>query len=316
MGAEVSYRLPAPDPTAPPYAQLSMGSFKIPFGFEVGQADTDRLFMERTTAEHALFPGEYDLGARLQGGWRFVRYSVALMNGNPIGEQTFPFRDPTNAKDIVGRVGADTDIVDGLHLRGGLSALTGIGFHKGTLATKDTVVWRDINGDGVVEPNEIQVIPGTAATPSADFSRSCLGADLGLAWQVPGVGALNVYGEVYLGTNLDRGIVVADPVAASRDFRELGWYAAVTQDLGTRYQLGLRYDYYNPDADATGVLNGAVVPSDQSYSTVSMVAAVRAQRGRLSVEYDVNRNHLGIDSAGNPTNLADNAVIVRGQVQW
>ena len=46
--------------------------------------------MERSTAERALFPGEYDVGARLMGGWRFVRYVIAVQNGNPIGERSFP----------------------------------------------------------------------------------------------------------------------------------------------------------------------------------------------------------------------------------
>jgi hypothetical protein len=67
--AEVAYRV-APWPGA------AVGLLKIPFGFEVGQSDKDRLFLERSTVVRALFPGEYDVGARLAGGWRFLRYAV------------------------------------------------------------------------------------------------------------------------------------------------------------------------------------------------------------------------------------------------
>ena len=33
----------------------TMGLFKIPFGFEVGQSDRDRLFLERATASARCF---------------------------------------------------------------------------------------------------------------------------------------------------------------------------------------------------------------------------------------------------------------------
>ena len=79
-----------------------MGLFKIPFGFEVMERDRDRIFTERSTFIRALFPGEYDLGARLAGGWRFVRYALAVQNGEPIGENTFPVRDPTRPKTSLG----------------------------------------------------------------------------------------------------------------------------------------------------------------------------------------------------------------------
>ena len=53
--------------------------------------------MERSTAERALFPGEFDAGARLSGGWQFVRYAVAVQNGEPVGERTWHSRDPNAA---------------------------------------------------------------------------------------------------------------------------------------------------------------------------------------------------------------------------
>src|SRR5262249_59113192 len=99
-----------------PYVQLTVGLFKTPFGFEVIQSDRDRLFMERSTAERALFPGEYDAGARISGGWRFLRYAVGVMNGDPLGEKLFPGRDPNGAKDFVGRVRIATPIVPSVRL--------------------------------------------------------------------------------------------------------------------------------------------------------------------------------------------------------
>ena len=43
---------------------------------------------------------------------------------------------------------------------------------------------------------------------------------------------------------------------------------------------------------------------------------VRAPSGRLIAELDINRNHKGRDLEGNPTNLKDNAFIIRGEVSF
>ena len=82
VGAEASLKYPG-ERGAPPLLMATIGLFKIPFGFEVGQSDRERLFLERSTAEHGLFPGEYDAGLRLQGAWRFTRYAFAVMDGEP-----------------------------------------------------------------------------------------------------------------------------------------------------------------------------------------------------------------------------------------
>ena len=152
IGAEASVKLPGDTAGSVPVAMLTVGLFKIPFGFEVVQSDRDRLFMERSTAERALFPGEFDLGARLAGGWRFVRYAIAVQNGEPLGERTWPGRDPNSAKDVTGRLGVETPLGDSFQFTAGVSGLSGKGFHAGTPATKTTVQWNDRNQNGVVDP--------------------------------------------------------------------------------------------------------------------------------------------------------------------
>jgi hypothetical protein len=316
IGAEASLKFPPERGDPLPLLMATIGLFKIPFGFEVVQSDRDRLFLERSTAEHGLFPGEYDAGIRLQGGWRFVRYVLAVMNGEPIGERTFPLRDPNNAKDFVGRVGIDAPIAPRVWVAGGFSGLSGTGFHAGTSATKATVVWNDSNGNGTVQSGEITVVPGSAAVASQNFSRFGYGADLRLGVNVPSLGATVLWSELYWAKNLDRGVLPADPVAFGRDYREFGLYVAVTQELGQHAQVGVRYDFYNPDADSANTVMGATKPTAFAYQTLSFVAALQAPSGRLIAEYDINRNHNGRDLEGNPTNLADNAFTIRGEVKF
>jgi uncharacterized coiled-coil protein SlyX len=297
-----------------PWLKASLGIPKIPFGFEVEQSDRDRLFLERSNAVRALFPGEYDVGARLGGQWRFLRYAIAVQNGEPAGERTFALRDPNQAKDITARAGVVAPL-GRLELSAGASLLTGRGFHAGTPATKDVLVWKDLNEDGVVGPNEIQVISGQAATASASFDRFGVGADVALRLGLEQLGTLTVYGELIVAGNLDRAVVLPDPVVLGRDLRELGYYAAAVYEPAAWWAVGARYDRYDPDADASDLRGGSLVPSSSTLSTLAITAALRQAHGRLILEYDHNTNHSGRSASGEPTNLGDDAVTLRAEVQ-
>ncbi len=312
LGAEVSVQWPA-GPT--PYVKATVGLFKIPFGYEVLQPDTQRLFLERSSIVRALFPGEYDLGVRLHGGWRFLRYAVAAMNGQPLGEHAFAARDPNQSKDLIGRLGVAVAVAAPLHLTAGVSALYGSGFHPGTPATKDVLTWRDDNGDGQVQLSELQALRGAAATPSQNFARGAVGVDAQVALRVPRLGELQLYGEVIWAKNLDRALLPADPVAAGRELRELGYYLGFTQELSSYVCIGMRYDHYQPDADASAQLGVQRVPVDSAFSTLAVAAAVQDRGiGRLTLEYAHNRNALGRGASGAPTTLGREAVMLRGQV--
>jgi len=194
MNMEATAKLPGDDV---PYVAGSVGIFKIPYGYEIGQKDYERLFAERSNLERALFPGEYDLGARLAGGWRYVRYALAVQNGEPLGESTFPGRDPNGAKDVVGRLGAVASLGGGVDIQGGFSGLYGKGLHKGTAPTKPTVTWNDINEDGRIQTNsELIPVVGSSALPSMDFARHAIGLDLLVSAAIPKLGTTTAYGEV------------------------------------------------------------------------------------------------------------------------
>ena len=62
---------------------------------------------------------------------------------------------------------------------GGVSVLNGMGFHPGTDATKNMVIWRDnISEDGLVTLPELNGVSGVAAQPSQNFKRWLLGAQI------------------------------------------------------------------------------------------------------------------------------------------
>lgn len=298
-----------------PLVRLTGGLTGIPFGFELQDFNRDRVFLERTQASQAFFPGDEDLGAVLAGGFGFFRYAVAAMNGTPLGSGSLPVGDPTHAKDITARLGADARPAEGVRVAGGVSALYGTGFHPGTPATKASVIWVDENQNGMIDPGELMGIPGQAATPSADFTHWGIAADLTVRFHT-WLGETMLYGEATLAENLDRGVYVADPVATGIDVRELGGYLAVIQDV-TRYGLlGFRFDYYNPNLDTAQSTSGQLLPFSAAIQTYSPLVGLQLpDRARLIFEYDVVRNNLGISGTGVPTDLADNHFAVRLQVQ-
>ena len=314
---ESTLRLPPTQPGQPSLVALTVGLFKIPFGYEVLQSDTERLFLERSTVIQEFFPGEFDLGARLAGGWRFVRYALAVQNGEPVGEKTFPMRDPNSAKDISGRLGIDSSLSDQISAAAGFSALAGQGFHKGLAPTKSGVAWNDRDENNTVGLTELVAVPAKAAIPSQNFGRSALGVDARFALRTESLGVSMLYGELVWGKNLGRGSrFIADPVAMGRDVLGFGYNLAVVQDIYSHVQIGIRYDHYDPDRDSTDLQGAKQVPSSLAYDTWAFAAAVRVPGARLVAEFDLNRNHNGRDSAGFPTNLADNAFTLRAEVSF
>lgn len=313
FAAEVSVRWPSPGEL--PYAMATIGLMRIPFGFENQERDYARLFMERASIIRALFPGENDLGARVQGGWRFFRYQLAAMNGHPVLDQQYALLDPTRSKDFLGRLGVDSAVTRRVQVQAGMSAVYGTGFYTGTPATKNTIVWNDTNNNGQVDPTEVMGIAGQPAVAPKTFNRYALGGDLRVVAEVPRVGVLAVYGELVWATNLDRGLLPADPVGVGRDLRELGWYIGVTQEIRHLVAVGVRYDRYDPDADAREQVGANLVARNLTFSTLAVVVGVLYhQYGRLTLEYDRNGNGLGRDASGAPATLGSDVVTLRGQV--
>ena len=303
-------------PDAPPYAMVSVGLQQIPFGYELPEGVRYRGFMERTLGSQALFPGDSDLGARLAGGIGFFRYALAVMNGSPLVERAGAANTIfTQERDIAGRVGVDTATGKqrGWNLSGGVSFLEGTGFHAGTAPTVGGVIWRDTNENGVVDPGELVGLPPRAATPSQTFTHWAVGADAQLKVKSR-LGWSQLYGEVTLASNLDRGYLPSDPTFTGYDVRQLAAYVGLVQEVFGWGLVGCRWDYYNPDADFTDTRRGARVPTSAAVQTVSpMLGVVLFDRVRVLAQYDVIVDSLARTTSGAPTDLANNVWTLRVQ---
>jgi hypothetical protein len=311
--ASLQYR---PDRTKPPILMATLGQFDTPFGYELVESPRTRWFMERSQASLGFWPGEPDLGVRLAGALDFFRWTIAAVNGEPLGEKSpYALEDPNSAKDVIFRFGFDAMPRDDLHIAGGVSALRGKGFHPGTDATKTGLQWQDSNDDGLIENFELTPIPANVATPSQNFDRWAAGADLRLQY-LSTLGVTKVYGEFMLGSNMDRNQYFADPVLTGIDQRELGFYAGIVQDLGPYAVVGFRYDFYDPNSNAFDSRAGLLIPRSEAVKTASpLIGLTLPDRARLVFQYDIVRNALARTAEGVPTDLKANVWTIRLQVQ-
>lgn len=312
LGAQVGWHLPAEH--GPPLVAITAGLFKIPFGAEVPASERDKAFLEPPAFARALFPGNYDAGVMAQGGYGIARWSIAMMNGVPVGDAQWKGKDPTSSYDLVGRVGAEISGPRQLRVEVGVSAITGKGLHPGTPATKDELQWVDENQDGLVQTTELRVIPGMTGLPSQTFDHDAIGGDVQVHWCLCRLGHGTAFAEAVLATNLDRATVTADPVAASRDFRELGVSAGVVQEVGDHAQVGVRYDRYEADRDAMERLGTEFVGIDKVFSTISVMAAGRWHDARLLVQLDHETNPFGRGDNGEAVTRRADRLTFRAQV--
>lgn len=298
----------------PPLVKLTLGATDLPFGYEVLESAKHRFFMERTLGSLALFPTEPDLGVKLSGAAGFLRYAVAVTNGEPLwGDGVLP-RDPNAAKDVTGRLGVELTTNAGFDIAGGTSFAVGKGFHRGQQATKDSLVWADSDGNGLLVPSELLGIPASGATKSQNFDRWALGVDLefGFRWKL---GQTRIYGEAIVAQNYDRGFVISDPVAFGANIRQLSAYGALLQEVTQYGVVGLRVAYYDPNSDVLEERRGDVVPKGQSVTQVSpLVGFVLPGRARLVLQYDFVRDHLARDEQGIPKDAKNNQLTTRLQV--
>jgi len=301
-----------------PLAAVDAGLMLIPFGAEVPTNVRYRTFMEQPTFLRALFPGDNDAGVVLHGGYEFARWSIAAMNGAPVQDAQWKGTDPSASYDLIARAGGDLPLrmLPGRpHIVFGVSALTGSSLHPGTAPTKDQIEWVDENHDGIVQTTELHVSPGRPGEPSQAFHHAGLGADASVEWCLRWAGAGQAFFEGAIASNLDRGVVYADPIAASRDLRELGFAAGVVQHLTPAALAAVRYDRYDADRDANQQSGTTLVGVDKVFATWAFLAAGIVGSTRLSVEYDHVKNPLGLSDSGVRITRADDRVVVRAQAE-
>ena len=221
------------------------GLFQIPFGFDLQYSSSRRVFPERSQMVRRLFPGERDLGVRLDTSLadELVEIQLAVQNGVPLGDENFGAfaeADGDDYKDATLRVAVSP--LEPLTV--GVSGLYGVGTH---------------------------LIPDDPATPAVDesdefdFPRWAVGAELRYTRALGSLGDIELYGEVAFARNLARKSSAEYPMNGDAEIDVLTWYAAVIQSLGELFAVGARFDQFAfQDGDTENLLSvvGMALPAD------------------------------------------------------
>jgi hypothetical protein len=266
--------------------KLTLGQFKLPFGYEITQSDADRELPERATVITSIFPGDRDRGVRLQAKYEMLRLSVALVNGASFGQ-----KDPSNAfgvvqngydpngfKTVVGRLGVDLG-----GLVGGLSGMWG--------RTVDTTFGKL----DVVDTSK------TAGTPLPDtytyFAQTRLGADVQGYVDVPEVGGLAVKGEVIWAskTNLE---YAGTPSDSCLNRQSLGWIVTLVQNIGPYLGVAFRLDQFDPllagsvDSKCSEAAKPAAAIAARNTDRLTRLGSALLLHGSANVKFTLSYEHL------------------------
>jgi phosphate-selective porin len=222
---------------------LTTGIFDRPFGFEISYSSSNREAPERTRMYQTLFPGERDLGMKLEitptenmGFLSLFNLKIGAFNGmGPTANEA------DNIKDIIGRLGISLPFQEQ-----NIALDAGVSYYSGSVTdTYSKYVYKNINN-----------VDSTASNKGANFDRRYIGVDAQLYTDLLPFGGSSLRAEVITGQqpgtkddNRSLGSITY-PFSNNMYIRNfLGYYAAFIQNFGLKHQLVVRYDVFSPNDD-------------------------------------------------------------------
>jgi hypothetical protein len=247
----------------------TMGIMDRPFGFEVPYSSSSLETPERTRMAQVVFPGEKDLGAKIEinpnenmGVLQYLNLKAGLFTG--MGGNNPSFNEVDNHLDFIGRASFHVPFYDqGLELDGGVSTYAGTVQDRSDLAiyTKPIPKWVAIDGDSVQVKNSLVV---TIGNKDKLFDRRLYGIDAQAYYDVPVIGGASLRGE-YVWGRMPGTLTSNSPyyVTGNATLNPLnpvdvlerkveGWYVMFVQNMGKLLQAVVRYDVFDPNTDASG----------------------------------------------------------------
>ncbi|HLF14699.1 MAG TPA: porin [Bacteroidota bacterium] len=307
---------------------LTAGVFDRPFGFEISYSSGSREMPERSRLFQALFPGERELGAKLEilpqeGPISFFNFRGGFFNGvsNTANENN-------RHKDFIGRMGVQLPITEeNLAIDGGVS------FYSGKVTNTSKFVYS-------VEPSQAVkrfAVDSAVSNTGAMHARDYYGGDIQLYYDVPGFGGLSLRGEYITGTqpgtssgtsfyNPYTSAGATDAVTALYMRKFAGWYVAYIQNIGVAHQFVARYDEFDPNTDVSGadvgVSGGNLGPADLRISTFGLGWIYHFDASvKFTFYYDIVMNEKAAQSATGSLaafreDLEDNVFTLRAQFRF
>lgn len=265
--------------------------------YEVEYSSGQREVLERSRVIRTIYPGEREIGLKLEySGTRFpLKFQLMAMNGNFTGSQG---KDIDSKKDIMGRVVYSVKVPGA-----GLGIDLGVnGYFGGNLAKTNPFIR---NSDGTLDSlNGIWHY----------LNKKWFGGEIQLFADI--LGGTAIKGEYISGVNS-----IASTLAASSTRAQLiaspnfynnfsGYYIYFLKNIGTKNQFVAKYDYYDPNTK----LSGNAAGNNIYYKTFTIAWQYYLNDNiRISLNYEMPKNET---NASNPVDIRDNTFGLRIQAKF
>lgn len=274
---------------------LWAGQFNRP-DYEVEYSSSQREVLERSRVIRAIYPGEREIGVKLEyiGSTIPLKLQLMALNGNFTGSQA---KDADSKKDLMGRVVYSVKLpAAGIGIDFGAN-----GYLGGNRAKTNKYI---VNTMGVADSINV-----------GDYlDKNWVGGEIQIFADI--LGGLAVKGEYMSGVNSTASTIASTATMAQQkaDPNKIknfsGYYIYLIKNIGPRNQMVARYDYYDPNTK----LSGDAAKNDLNYKTLTLSWQHYLNDFiRISLNYEMPKNET---NATIPKDLKDNVLGIRIQAKF
>ena len=247
--------------------------------------------MERSRVIRTIYPGEREVGAKLEFNPVSVplKLQFAVLNGNFTGNQQ---KDVDSKKDIMARATYSVKLPSA-----GIGIDFGAHVYYGGLMAKNKYI---LNYENIMD--------STATNTGSYMDKKWAGAEMQVYFDV--LGGMALKGEYLAGKNAFSG---DSKLAPNRMKKFSGYYAYLIKNIGKKNQFVSRYDYFDPNTSVSG--DAAI--TDIYYKTWLFAWQYYLNDNiRLSVQYEMPKNEVNNNSNVYNKDIADNVFTIRMQAKF
>lgn len=240
-------------------ATFTIGAFERPFGYEISYSSGQRETPERSRMYQTLFPGERELGAKIE---IFPLKEMVVLNHFNLKAGMFngvlnTSNENDNNKDFIGRFGFTLPLQEQkLTIDGGIS------MYSGKVTSNSAEVYHVRNKAFVRDSASSNIL--------ATFDRKYRGLDAQVYYDLPVLGSMQVRGEYISGDQPGTAgsssfynpgsvqTVSGTSVKSVPDVQPVykrkfaGMYVIYVQNAGLKNQAVIKYDVYDPNTNVKG----------------------------------------------------------------
>jgi len=275
---------------------LWVGQMNRP-NYDVEYSSSSRELLERARVTTTIYPGEREIGAKLEytGIKVPVLLQVMMMNGNFTGTQA---KDVDSRKDVMARAVYSVKLpAAGVGIDFGANHYFGNNLAKTNQYVK--------NSDGTLDSlNNVWRY----------LDKHWTGGEIRIYADV--LGGMSIKGEYVAGINSVASTIATTSTNAQKKASPnlynnfAGYYLTLVKNIGAKNQAVVRYDYYDPNTKLSGdAANGALY-----YKTWAVAWQYYLNDNiRITAQYTMPKNET---NASNPADYKDNLFTIRVQAKF